>query len=209
MSRIRYTEEQKIFMQEFCRGRSHKEIRDEFNRRFQEQITADQVKSYLANHHLSTGRTGWFEKGHMPPNKGKRVSPEAYRKMQRTMFTPGHIPGNTDPIGTEKVLDDGYIWVKVNDVPKAKKQVNWIQKHRLIWQQEHGPIPEGHLIIFLDGDRTNITIENLACVSKADHTVMNHLNLRSRDPELTKAGITVARIVQKQTERKKNKQETL
>ncbi|MEN3369982.1 MAG: hypothetical protein V7609_2125 [Verrucomicrobiota bacterium] len=38
--------------------------------------------------------------------------------------------------------------------------------HRLVWIEHHGPIPDGHQIMFRDGDRTNCAIENLYCASR-------------------------------------------
>lgn len=190
----KYTEEEKVFMREYVPGHSHREIQAEFNRRFSPEITTDQVKSYIKNNHLNTGRTGQFPKGTVPPNKGKKVSPETYEKMAPTMFKKGNLPKNTDPIGTEKMLADGYVWVKIDDQPKAKKQVNWKQKHHLIWEQHNGPIPERSLIIFKDGDRENFDISNLACVTRAEHARLNQGHLRKEDPDLTEAGILIAKI---------------
>ena len=43
------------------------------------------------------------------------------------------------------------------------------QKHRVVWEQAHGPIPEGYLVKFKDGNRMNCSIDNLYLVSRADH----------------------------------------
>ena len=93
---MRYTEAQHAFMREFVPGHSYKEIRDEFNRRFGTELTTSRVKSYIGKHKLNTGRTGHFPKGNIPPNKGKKVSKEAYEKSKTTMFRKGNIPVNKD-----------------------------------------------------------------------------------------------------------------
>ncbi len=59
------------------------------------------------------------------------------------------------PLGTEKVQNDGYIRVKV-----AEPSV-WVFKHRLLWEEANGPIPEGHMVTFIDGDKSNFHLENL------------------------------------------------
>ena len=41
--------------------------------------------------------------------------------------------------------------------------------HRLIWEQDIGPIPEGYDIHHKDGNKLNNLLENLECLSKADH----------------------------------------
>lgn len=136
-----------------------------------------------------------FQKGCESHNKGKKMSPEVYEKVKGTMFRAGHMPANTDPVGTEKVLADGYVWVKIADHPKAKKTDNWKQKQRLIWEQLHGPLPDNVKVIFLDGNNRNFDPDNLAPVTNREHLEMNRNGFRTSDPELTKAGINVARLM--------------
>lgn len=42
---------------------------------------------------------------------------------------------------------------------------NFVLKHRFLWETANGPIPKGHKVIFADGDKTNITLDNLIMVS--------------------------------------------
>ncbi len=198
-----YIKEERDFLIGFVPGHSYREIVDEFNRVFNENLTVGQVKSFIANNKLNTGRTGRFEKGHVPANKGKRVSEDVYKKAAPTMFKDGHIPVNTLPIGTEKMLADGYIWVKINDVPRAKKSVNWRQKHKLVWEKQNGAIPDGCIVTFLDGDRTNCNIENLAVITRNENARMNQNGLHTEDKELTRTGIAVAKLMCKRAKRKK------
>jgi hypothetical protein len=39
---------------------------------------------------------------------------------------------------------------------------------RRIWEEAHGPIPSGHKVIYLDGDRYNVRLSNLLCLSHSD-----------------------------------------
>lgn len=190
----RYTEEEKAFLKAYVPGHSYREIRDAFNERFSPAIGTDQVKNYIHNNGLNTGRSGRFEKYDVPPNKGKPMPPDVYEKCRPTMFKEGRAPTNALPIGTEMTLTDGYVWVKVDDKPKAPKQANWKQKHRLIWEEANGSIPEGHKLVFLDGDRTHVELENLALVSNAELAMLNKGGLIQRDKELTKTGIAIVKV---------------
>ena len=49
-----------------------------------------------------------FHKGHIPTNKGKKVSPEIYEKMSPTMFKKGHINENKRAVGSERV---NVLWI--------------------------------------------------------------------------------------------------
>lgn len=42
------------------------------------------------------------------------------------------------------------------------------QLNRQVWVDHNGPIPAGFQVAFLDGDKSNCTIENLICLSQAD-----------------------------------------
>ena len=103
-----------------------------------------------------------FQKGSVPPNKGKKMPADVYAKVSRTMFKKGNIPAAHKSVGTELLRKDGYVWVKVAEPNK------WKQKHRLLWEQHHGTIPAGHNVQFRNKDRRDIRIENLYLISRAD-----------------------------------------
>jgi len=50
--------------------------------------------------------------------------------------------------------------------------------HRLIWEEINGEIPFGHYVIFKDGNKDNVAIENLKCISdiEAKRKLYNHAN---------------------------------
>lgn len=41
--------------------------------------------------------------------------------------------------------------------------------HRLVWEYFHGPIPKGYIIRHRDGNKLNNEIDNLECLSRAEH----------------------------------------
>lgn len=190
MARV-YTPEEKAFMKEFVPGHTFKEIREEFLRRFGGEIPDTFPGCYNHNNGLKTGTSGRFQKGYVPPNKGKKMSSEQYEKCKKSMFKPGHKSYTAVPVGTERIKD-GYTLVKVKDTPKVKD--SWIPKHCKVWEDHHGSIPNGHVVIHLDGDRTNCNIENLALVTRAVHGTMNQNHLRFDDRELTLCGINIAKL---------------
>ena len=44
-----------------------------------------------------------------------------------------------------------------------------IALHRVMWEETYGPIPDGHEIHHIDGDKTHNELANFVCLSKADH----------------------------------------
>lgn len=114
------------------------------------------------------GKVYRYPKGHVPQNKGTKMSEELRAKVEHTFFKKGIRPLNTKPVGYERVNSEGYTEIKV-----AEGKNKFIGKHRLIWEQHNGLVPVGHVIIFADNDKTNFAIENLVCVSRQDLAVRN------------------------------------
>lgn len=186
------------------KGISNRQLADMFNKEFNRNVTPDQI--YRAKHKCGvvSGLTGRFEKGNIPQNKGKKMSEKQYEKCKKTMFASGHKPKNTYPIGTEKRFSDGYIWVKIDDKPNAPKKVNWIQKHKMLWQLKNGPVPDNHVLIFKDGNPENICLENLDCIPKSVLLIINKRQLVTEDSNVSESGIALARLID--TINKKNKE---
>lgn len=116
---------------------------------------------YINNNGSVTSR---FKPGNVPANKGKRMSEETYRFCKKTMFKPGNKPHNAMPIGSERITKDGYIEVRT-DCPGYRK---WKLKHRIIWEQINGKIPNGYNVQFKDGNRKNCDINNLYLISRKE-----------------------------------------
>lgn len=195
-----FTDDELAFLREYAPGHSRKECHAEFNRRFPDrQRSFGSVVACMKNHDFKTGRDGHFQKGRKSEawNKGRKMTPEHRAKCEHSFFGSENKPPKTEPVGTEKKLSDGYIWVKIDDQPNAKKQVNWRQKQRLVWEQHNGPIPEGMFVTFLDGNRENFAIENLALITRAEHARLNQSGLRSEDPEITATALQIAKLTTK------------
>lgn len=178
------TEEQYRFFRANAYGISTQELTDLVNKEFRLNLQPSQVKSYKTNHKIQSGMTGKFEKGHVPVNKGKKYP----GKRNKTSFKKGQAPSNKMNIGSERVNSDGYIDIKIAD-PNT-----WKAKHRIIYEEAYGPVPEDHAVIFADGDRRNVDINNLVMISRKKLLVMNQNNLIKDEVELTKTGMIIADI---------------
>lgn len=113
-----------------------------------------------------------FKPGQKPWSYGKKIGTRG--RTGETQFKPGIVPHNYVPVGTEKTNRDGYILVKVRDT--GTQWERWAFKHRLTWEQAHGPIPEGHLLNFKDNNRKNCALENLELVPRAEHSRRHGIN---------------------------------
>ena len=151
----------------------------------------------MYRNNISSGKTGRFEKGHIPNSKGQKMSKEQYEKCKPTMFKKGHIPKNHREIGSERITKDGYIEIKI------KEPNLWVLKHRLIYEEHYGKIPAGYSVIFGDGDKLNCNIDNLILVSRSELLLMNRNKLIKKDSSLTKTGLNIAKLLDTMNKKKR------
>jgi HNH endonuclease len=125
-----------------------------------------------------SGAAHRFPKGHVPANKGTRRPGWAPGRMASTQFKKGRRAGAAQakwvPIGTVKMNADGYLRRKIADEPeeiagKGAHSTNWEFVHRRVWEDAHGPIPEGYRIWWKDGNHWNCALENLELLSGKEH----------------------------------------
>jgi HNH endonuclease len=119
-----------------------------------------------------------FSKGHTPANKGMRCPGWAPGRMRETQFKKGDRKGRANlvyqPIGTERISKDGYRERKVND--EMPFQRRWRAVHLIAWEEANGPLPPGHAIAFKNGDRTDIRLENLECITRRELMLRNSVH---------------------------------
>ena len=180
-----WTNEEKIYMAEITPGNSHKDILRLMCEKFNYDFTMTQITSAIKRYKLNTGRTGRYEKGRIPYNKGTK----GIMKPNKTSFKKGDIPANHREVGSERINVYGYTEVKVAEPNK------WKLKHRVIYEEHYGEIPKNHNVIFADGNKLNLDINNLVLVNKDQLLVLNKNELIKDNADLTKAGVNVANLM--------------
>lgn len=199
-----YTSDQLEFLKSNVAGIYYKDLTAMFNERFQTNLSTKAVKAKCNRLKIVNGFDGRFRKGQVPVNKGKKYP----GKTNATSFNKGNKPANYKPVGTERVDRDGYILIKVQDHGKWNER--WRHKHKVIWEKVNGMVPKGHCIMFLDGNKQNITLENLKLITNGQLGQMNRNRLLSggeREQALTEAAITIADIQLKVAEHKRKNKE--
>ena len=190
------------WMRRFIPGHSEAEIRAAFSSRFGIDLNTSQIKNFKARFGIRSGTVGGrFEKGNRSWNKGVPQSEwmprESIERSKATRFKSGSLPANTADIGAERVTRDGYVEVKVTErpTPGGSARDNWIPKHRLVWEAEHGrKAPSGHKVIFCDHDKTNLDPRNLLLVSSSELAVMNRAGVEWHDRETAESVLALARL---------------
>lgn len=180
------TDEMAEYLASVIPGRSSEEAARMLNEKYGSSITQKQVASWKKNHKTSSGYDARWRPGHVPWITGKKFP----GRTNGGTWMQGHISANAVPLGSERVTE-GYTMVKV---AHGRKNKDWEFKHRLIWEAHNGPIPEGHCVIFLDGDRSNFDISNLALVSQQELAYVNCVNGLTKDPEINRSIIALSKV---------------
>ena len=159
--------EMEAWMLEHDHGQRVDALSDEFRGRFGFGLSRGQVDSFRASH-----------------------------GMQRRKSHGGGRP--RVPVGTERRSKDGYVVVKVREeasVPMSKD--NWVLKHVHVYEQVHGPVPDGHSVYFADGDKSNFDPANLVAVPHRLVGVMSALRSEGvtwHDADSLRAVMALARL---------------
>lgn len=118
-----------------------------------------------------------FKKGHVPANKGLRRPGWHAGRMRETQFKKGQFPILHDPefyvLGALRVNTDGYVDMRTSFEPGSR---GWTPLHRILWEDKHGPLPEGYCLRFIDGDRANCCLENIECITRAENARRNSIH---------------------------------
>lgn len=198
-----FTPEQIEFLRVQYQRQALPELTRHFNEAFGTRRTAMSIRAALHNRRFPSGRTGRFEKGGSSWNKGTHF--KAGGRSAETRFEKGHKPQTWVPIGSEAYSKDGYLKRKVrDDAPAGMSRKNWKFVHVILWEEHHGPVPDQHAVIFRNGDRADIRIENLALVSRQELLYLNRKGLAGLG-ELSPAAEALAKLEVKRFELMKDK----
>lgn len=113
-----------------------------------------------------TGRTGQFLPGEPSHNKGQKGV--RYAGSEKGWFRKGSKPMNRVPLWSERVGKDGYIEMKVPvPNPYTGHPTRFMHKHRYLWEQANGLLPEGMALKCRDGNKANTDATNWVAVPRA------------------------------------------
>ncbi len=149
----------------------------------------------------NVGAATRFKPGLTPWNKGQK-HPSTGRAID-TQFKPGNRSGKAleiyQPIGTERLSKDGYLERKIHDGWPLQRR--WRAVHLLAWEAINGPLPAGHAVVFRDGNKRNIALDNLELVTRAE--LMRRNSVYRHGMEIAQLSMLRGKIT-KQINRSKN-----
>lgn len=128
------------------------------NARFGLDVKPASLRWWLSANGITTGgrRTGRFPKG-----TRTNVLPTGATRVSRSRKSPGQIQVKVD---------------EVNPYTGARGRMKPLRI--VVWEKAHGPVPEGHCVVQLDGDPANCRLGNLACIPRAVLVRLNQMRWR-------------------------------
>lgn len=165
--RVKYSETEIRWLRENCTlpiADYHRQFVELFDRG---DVTAAKLHGLRKREGWKTGRTGHFEKGAAPANKGKKMP--YHPNSAATRFKKGQVPHTYRGPGHERIdAKDGYAVMIVDETnPWTGGRTRPVHKHRYLWEQANGPVPEGYALKCLDGDKLNTDPSNWEAIPRA------------------------------------------
>lgn len=160
-----YTKEQMDWLRENYPALGAEEGTARFNERFRQSRKPHAIQSVCKNNGIKVSSKTRSEIGRK--NNAKKKDYKEYK------------------IGDTR-KHHGYTYIKVSDDRQRK---NWELLHHYLYKKHYGSIPKGHIVIFLDNNKDNVTIENLVAIPWKYNGLLNGNCLKSENAEITKTAI--------------------
>lgn len=190
--RIYWDDEMNSYFREIVPGKTKHEIKELFYQRFGIQLTDSSFNNKKRKLGIKQGvNQGHFAKGYVPFNKGVPASKWKNGIPKKPKEKPA------PEIGQEWETEEGYINVRIAPRTIKKRGDNWKRKHVLIWETHNGPLPEGHSVVFADGNKNNFDPDNLVAVPRSCWATINYQQIPFHDRESLLVAIDIAKIKSK------------
>lgn len=204
MSKIhKWTNEQLDYLQNNTKGCTLNEIISNFNKTFNLNLTETQIKWRLKRCGIEprNGKRG-VKVG--TPSKLKGRKRENLTEKQRACLYQKGRCGDRAPIGTERVVKKGYIYIKT-----AQPSV-WELKAKVVWERHHKrKIPKDYHITYLDRNRQNLNIDNLEIVENGVNISVVNKGMYTTEADINKSVIELVKLERKIKECKKSRKKQL
>jgi len=171
-----YTDEQVDYLREIAYKRTRGAITDMFNAKFGTDKSVRSIGCQLSRKKIRTGMQGHatqIKKGNVPWNKGIAFKSPG---SEKGWFKDGNVD-NQLPIGSE-AEKNGFITIK------TAQPLEWKYKHRVMWEEAYGEIPDDHYILFKDDNKKNVTLDNLFMVKDVAMRSVARRRMRSEHPDI-------------------------
>jgi hypothetical protein len=177
---VQFTQSQKEFLEKHVRGKTFADLTVLFNKHFKTVFSVNKITGFCGANGLRNGlpaggqRPGISKKDGMPQEIGSEVIHKCTCRGKRREV----------------------VYIKVSNKGHSRSPGNagtWKRKNVYVWEQAYGKVPRGYNVIFLDGDKHNFQLENLAIATVTEIRLLSKYELWFNNIEATKTGLAVVR----------------
>ena len=164
----KYTDEERRWLTENVPSMGETEITTAFNARFGTNLGRDTLRGYVKRF-IGAKRTD------ETVSRSHSESQIRYHAGDLSIQTRGRRP-----IKVIRIEDNG--------------RLKWIPYGRYLWEQEHGKLPNGWVVIYLNNDGTDCRPENIYAVSPDVVVLMARNQWFSQNPEVTLTALKLCEL---------------
>jgi len=164
----KYTNEERQWLAENVPSMSEAEITSAFNEKFGTNLGRDTLRGYVKRF-IGTKRTD------ETVSRSHSESQIKYRAGDLSIQIRGRRP-----IKVIRIEDNG--------------RLKWIPYGRYLWEQEHGKLPDGWVVIYLNNDGTDCRPENIYAVGPDVMALMARNQWFSQNPEVTLTALKLCEL---------------
>lgn len=187
------TKDQAEFVKDAYKKMPIHDVTSALNKHFGTEFGENQIEAYINNHGFESGRTGQFKKGGKPWNSGTKG--QGLTNANSGSFKKGNIPATIRPLYSERKNKDKLTEIKVPiPHPGKKTETQFMPKQRWIYEQHFGPIPDGYVVSFIDGNRENFSPDNMMLISRAELIKLNKNNYREMPDDLKPSVFALSKL---------------
>ena len=172
-----FTPEQEQFIREHQYELTRNQLADAFNERFGTHISGDKMKSWCQHRGIKNKNSGLFEDGNASWQRGLHGDEywQHFSAETKAMVLQNLIDSNQTYRDGDVVIRHGCpaIYKKVASGKGIDANLSYASK--VEWEKHYGPIPDDSIIVHIDGDVMNYSIENLRMIPRSYLPILRHL----------------------------------
>lgn len=193
----KYTKEEIEFVRENASKYYVPQLVEMFNKKFKTNISLTKMKSLKNRNNIKSGLvrnpnadpdpTKWNTKHNQVRRTGKTREQWLEEVKHKT--------------GYEYIGKDGRRYIKIKE--EVGSNTNYMTKARYNYIKKYGEIPEGYVLLHIDGDRLNDNLKNLVLVHKCQIYMANRSKSLTKNKDINETIVLATRLKQKALHKRK------
>lgn len=160
------------------------ELTQAFNQAFSTNLKTGRLHDKCLN--IGVVNPHQYKQGMQPWNKGVKTGVSG-----STSFKPGQQPWRVNPVGSVRKDAAGFLTIKVKEGTHHYKKL-----HRVIWEQNFGPLTIDDVIVLVDCNKENLELSNMEKITRREMMALAiHEDFGPHNhPDINRATIAMVRL---------------